>query len=70
MKSVVDTYMHDLKVAIANIGMAIAGFADLDIFIKVVAFILGSVYTIQRIVYNYYQRKEQKKINDNIINGK
>jgi hydrogenase maturation factor len=62
--------MHDLKVAIANIGMAIAGFADLDIFIKVVAFILGSVYTIQRIVYNYYQRKEQKKINDNIINGK
>lgn len=67
MKSVVDTYMHDLKVALANVGMAIAGFADLDIFIKVVAFLLGSVYTIQRIVYNYEHRKEQRRINQQII---
>ena len=63
MKTVFETYMHDLKVALANIGMVIAGFADLDIFIKVVAFILGSIYTIQRIVYNYQHRQEERAIN-------
>jgi hypothetical protein len=68
MNSVVDTYIQDFKVALANVGMALAGFSDLDTFIKIVAFLLGSVYTIQRIIYNYQHRKEQKVINERIIN--
>lgn len=60
MKHVLSLYIHDLKVATANILMLLASFANIDIFIKVVAFIVGTIYTIQRIIYNYQQRQEEK----------
>jgi hypothetical protein len=51
-----------IKVWMANLMPLGLSFIDgVDIGIKIFAFLFGSIYTIQRIVYNYEERKEKKK---------
>lgn len=62
MKHLFSLYIHDLKVAAANFLMIATSFSQLDLAIKVFAFIIGSIYTVQRIVYNWEKRQEEKEV--------